>query len=548
MRAVAPAPAPEGAARTAPRPPWTARRVTAWVFPLAFTAAGLAAAAEVGLDPVRLVNGFASVGGLLARSWPPTLTDPMATLANIGTTTAMAVAGTALGLVLALVLAVLAARPTSHNRYMRSAAMAVIVGCRAIPDVVFAFFFVAALGIGPLPGVLALGLHSIGMLGKLATEAIERTDDGVREAVAGTGAGPLQRLVSGVLPQIMPNLLAVTLYRVDMNFRTSVLLGAVGAGGIGLQLSTAFGFTDYREATGLALVTVGVVLLLEAVSAGLRLLLLGRTSGRGPAVPPVRGTRVPWTRGRVITHAAGWAALAAVAVSCWSTGATPAATVRLATGTVAALGRFWPPSFGPVADLLGPGLAETCAIAMAATFLGVLAGLMLGLAAARGVLPGAVYGVARGVLVLLRSIPDLLLVLVFVAAFGLVEGAMAGACALAVCTAALVGKLVADSAEEVRVRPREAIRAAGAGRVQELASGLIGPMVPALVGNALYALDVNLRAFFVLGVVGAGELGFAVSQNLRLLNYDVVTAIVLPVFALVLVVEVVSTLVRGTLR
>lgn len=541
MRAVAPV-----LPRTAV--PWSGRRVAAWVFPLVFAGAGLGAAAHIGLDPAQLVAGFASVGGLLARAWPPTLSDPVTTLANIGVTTGMAVAGTALGLVLALVLAVLAARPTAPNRTVRSAALAVIVAARAIPDVVFAFFFVAAIGIGPLPGVLALGLHSVGMLGKLITEAIERTDDGVREAVAGTGAGPLQRLVSGVLPQIMPSVLAVTLYRVDTNFRTSVLLGAVGAGGIGLQLSTAFGFTNYPEATGLALVTVGVVLLLEAISAGLRLLLLGSARSRGAALPPVRGTRVPWTRGRVITHAAGWTGLAAVAAACWGTGATPATVPGLVTGSVTAFTKFWPPSFAPVADILGPGLAETCAIAMAATFLGVLAGIVLGLAAARGVLPGAVYATARVLLVLLRSIPDLLLVLVFVAAFGLADGPIAGACALAVFTAALVGKLVADSAEEVRQRPREAIRSAGAGRTQELATGLVGPLVPALVGNALYALDVNLRAFFVLGIVGAGELGFAISQNLRLLNYDVVTAIVLPVFVLVLVVEGISTLVRGALR
>lgn len=543
MGAVTPAP---GLPRTAV--PWTGRRVVAWAFPLVFAVAGLAAAGHIGLNPAQLVAGFGSVGGLMARAWPPTVSDPMTTLANIGITTAMAVAGTMLGLVLAVVLAVLAARPTAPNRAVRSAALALIVACRAIPDVVFAFFFVAAIGIGPLPGVLALGLHSIGMLGKLITESIERTDDGVREAVAGTGAGPLQRLAAGVLPQIVPNVLAVTLYRLDHNFRTSVLLGAVGAGGIGLQLSTAFGFTNYPEATGLSLVTVAVVLVIEGISAGLRLLLLGSSGTRGTSLPPVRGTRVPWTRGRMITHLAGWGGLACVAIACWQTGATPAATRELVTGSITALGRFWPPSFAPIADVLGTGLAETAAIAMAATFIGVPTGIVLGLAAARGVLPTPAYAAARGALVLLRSIPDLLLVLVFVAAFGLVDGPIAGTCALALFTAALVGKLVADAAEEVRIRPREALRSAGAGRTQELATGLVAPLIPALTGNALYALDVNLRAFFILGIVGAGELGFAMSQNLRLLNYDVVTAIVLPIFALVLVLEAVSTMLRGTLR
>ncbi|MFC7099686.1 PhnE/PtxC family ABC transporter permease [Nonomuraea rubra] len=298
-----------------------------------FVALGVLALGHLGVGVGGLVSGFGEVVALLARAVPPTLGDPATTFAHVLDTLWMAIAGTALATVLAAVLGVLAASkgreraggPGAWRKVVRPAALAVIVACRAVPDVVFAVFFVAAIGIGPLPGVLALGLHSVGMLGKLFAEAVEQADTGVREAVAGTGAGPGQRLLAGVLPQVAPAWVAAVLYRLDINFRGSVLLGAVGAGGIGLDLKTAFGFTDYREAVGIALVTVAVVLLVEAVSVGLRGQLLG--AGRAKAVPPVRGVRVPWTRGRTAAHLAGWGR------SCWR---------RWRSGGSARARRRWP--------------------------------------------------------------------------------------------------------------------------------------------------------------------------------------------------------------
>lgn len=524
------------------RPPITARRVAAWGFPLIFGALGVTALALLGVK----VTGLPELASLLRRAWPPTLNNAGDVFSHLLETVWMAVAGTALATVLAAVLGVLAAPGIAPGRWVRSAALAVIVACRAVPDIVFAVFFVAAIGIGPLPGVLALGLHSVGMLGKLFAEAVERTDDGVRDAVAGTGAGPLQRLAGGVLPQVGPAWTAAILYRLDINFRSSVLLGAVGAGGVGIDLKTAFGFTDYPQAVGIGIVTVGFVMLVEGVSVGLRGLVLG-SSTRG--VPPVRGTRVPWTRARAAAHLAGWTGPALALVAFWQVDAGPRALWHALTGSVRALGEFFPPSFGPVTPILAKGLEQTCAIALGATFLGVLIGVPLGLLAARTVAPNpAVRLTARAVCVVLRSIPDLLLVLLFVAAIGLMNGPVAGTFALTVFTVALVAKLVADEAEELRDGPRDAVRSAGAARGQELTVAILGQLAPRLVATTLYALDVNLRAFFVLGIVGAGELGYALAQNIQALNYDVVTAVVLPIFVVVLLVEAVSAGLRKALR
>lgn len=521
------------------------RRLAAWVFPITFGIAAIVCLAYTGPSPNTILGSASAGAGLLERAWPPTLSEPAVTFQHALDTVWMAVAGTALGAALAALLAPLAARNTTPHRWVRATALGTIVACRAIPDVVFAVFFVAAVGIGPLPGVVALGLHSIGMLGRLFTEAVERCDDGVRDAFASTGASRLQQLLAGVLPQAVPSWLAAMLFRLDINVRHSVLLGAVGAGGIGLDLKTAFGFTNYREAIGISLVTVVLVLVLEAIAVGLRGLLLGAAGSAGST-----GSTSSWRRSRTVAHVAGWLGVALVLFSAWQVGAGPTQLVEFVAGSYESLGRFLPPDFGLVADILPVGLAQTFAIAVAATALGVLAGVPLGLLAARGAVSSrrSVYLVARTILVGLRSIPDLLLILLFVAMFGLLAGAVAATCALAVFTTAMVAKLVADDAEELPIGTHHAIVSTGAGRGQELVVRLFGHLTPTLTSTTLYALDVNLRAFVVLGVVGAGELGYALSQHIRALDYAAVTAIVLPVFAIVLLVEGISAALKGALR
>lgn len=528
------------------RGPLTRRRIAAWAVPLVFVTLGTVSLIALGVDSSLITEAAEGVGRFTARALPPRVSDPGTTVLHLLQTLAMALAGTTVAAALSLLLAVLAARSTSPSRSIRMVATGLIVTCRAIPDVVFAIFFVAAVGIGPLTGVLALGLHSVGMLGKLFIEAIERTDEGITEAVATTGAGPVQRLVSGVLPQIVPAVLAAVLFRLDINVRTAVLLGAVGAGGIGLDLKTAFGFTDYREAVGLSLTIVVVVIVVEALSALLRRMLI-RAPKRHHAPDP-RGGAVPWTAQRRIIHLTGWAGLVLAIAALWSSDLTPVSLVTSTIDSIQTLGRFFPPDFGAVSDVLVPGLLEVGAIAGVATVAGSTAGTLLGLAAAGNLAPTWLYLLARGLVSLLRCIPDLLLFLVCVAVVGLTEGALAGAVALSIHTASFVAKLVADAAEEVDRGPREALHAAGATRMQELVTTVLGQLTPSLVGTWLYALDINLRAFVLLSIVGAGDLGFLLSQTMRLRQYEMVTAIVLPVFVLVLLVELLSTRWRAALR
>jgi phosphonate transport system permease protein len=129
---------------------------------------------------------------------------------------------------------------------------------------------VAAVGFGALPGVLALGLHSAGMVGKFIAEAVEHADPAPVEAVRATGAGPLQVVLHGVLPQVLPRLADLTVYRWEYNFRASTVMGAVGAGGIGLQLIAALRVMQYRDVSAILLVILAAVTLVDALGSALR--------------------------------------------------------------------------------------------------------------------------------------------------------------------------------------------------------------------------------------------------------------------------------------
>jgi phosphonate transport system permease protein len=143
-------------------------------------------------------------------------------------------------------------------------------GLRSVPELIMGIVFVAAVGFGALPGVLALGLHSIGMIGKFFAEAIEHVHDGPVEASRAAGHSPLQVIFHGILPQVMPQMADVSIYRWEYNFRASTVMGMVGAGGIGLELMGALRLMQYRDVFALLIVILLMVTLVDGFSGYLR--------------------------------------------------------------------------------------------------------------------------------------------------------------------------------------------------------------------------------------------------------------------------------------
>ena len=178
--------------------------------------------------------------------------------------------GTLLGIVLAVPLGFLAARNLHGNRWLYQGTRQLLNVIRSINELILALVFVSAVGLGPFPGVLALALHGVGMLGKFFAESIEEIDQGPIEALQATGARPLQVIAFGVLPQVITAWIAVVLYRFEVNLRSATVLGMVGAGGLGFELVSSLKLFKYQETATCILVITLMVVLADLLSNRLR--------------------------------------------------------------------------------------------------------------------------------------------------------------------------------------------------------------------------------------------------------------------------------------
>ena len=228
------------------------------------------AAIVVQARPQDLITGAHGMADFLRRSFPPDFSRIGDTFQPALETLDIALFGTTCAVIMALPLAVLAARNTTPARPFYALARGIIALCRSVPDLVWALLFVTAVGLGPFPGALAVSVHSVGMLGRLFSEVVEDMDMGTVEALTMSGASRLQVFSHAVVPSVLPSLLGIALYRLDENIRSSLVLGFVGAGGLGFQLLTAMNLFQYRTVSLLLLVTFVIVMAAERMSAFLR--------------------------------------------------------------------------------------------------------------------------------------------------------------------------------------------------------------------------------------------------------------------------------------
>jgi phosphonate ABC transporter permease subunit PhnE len=226
-----------------------------------------AVATEVSVG--RMVEGLPFMWDFLRRMVPP---DPSVlgnAIRGAIQTIQIAIVGTVVAAVLALPVGFAAAR-NAAPRWLFYTSRLLLNAFRAIDTLVYALFFVAAVGLGPFPGVLAVIVYTATVLAKLYSEAIEAIEPGPVEAVRATGATSLQVLRWGVLPQLVPQFLSFTLYRFETNIRAAAILGFVGAGGIGFYVQTYLRLLNYPAAASVLLVLVTLVMVVDFASSRLR--------------------------------------------------------------------------------------------------------------------------------------------------------------------------------------------------------------------------------------------------------------------------------------
>ncbi|HEX4987118.1 MAG TPA: phosphonate ABC transporter, permease protein PhnE [Burkholderiales bacterium] len=228
----------------------------------------------LGLSVTELARGLPWIGDLLSRMLPPNWGMLSRLWKPALETIQIAVWGTLFAVILAVPVAWLGAANMAPNRALFHLSRQVFNLARGINELIFALVFVAAVGLGPYAGILALTVHGAGSLAKFFAEHIEEADPGPIEALRATGADGLQTLVFGVLPQVLPGWVAATLYRLEVNLRTSTILGMVGAGGIGFELISSLKLFQYQDTATCVVVILVLVMGADWLSSKLRARIL----------------------------------------------------------------------------------------------------------------------------------------------------------------------------------------------------------------------------------------------------------------------------------
>lgn len=182
----------------------------------------------------------------------------------------MAVIGTVIGGVLAFPMAFFAANNLLGSRLLAFPGKTVLVGIRTFPEILFAIIFVAAMGPGPIAGILAMGINSIGFLGKVFSDVVEGIESGPSEAIRAAGGNQLHVFIFSVIPQVLPEFASYLLYRFEINLRAASVLGLVGAGGIGAPLIQRLQFRRWDEISMIMIVIVVVIIVVDALSSSVR--------------------------------------------------------------------------------------------------------------------------------------------------------------------------------------------------------------------------------------------------------------------------------------
>ncbi|UPO76244.1 phosphonate ABC transporter, permease protein PhnE [Arthrobacter sp. Helios] len=507
--------------------------------PLAYAVVTMFGIWWIDIRPAAVAAGLGDIARLLERMVPPT-TGPVPALLTLTLETLwIAVAGTGLATLASVFLAAAASRHFTGPRAVQWLAHSVIIVTRSVPTLIFAILFVRIFGLGPLAGALAIAFHSIGMIGKMMADVFEEQAPGPREAVASAGANRMQNFVSTTLTRALPAITSLVIYRLDINVRASAVLGLVGAGGIGVALQTAIGSLNYRRAAGIILVIVVLLLVLELIAYLMQRAVSEHadehTQSQLFAAGPGLATPI-WNRRRAL-RASGTAAAACLFLfSLSQLSINPSRLGQAWSNTTALLSGFIPPIF--TQDIL-LGIFESVVMAFTATFFGVVFGLVIAVLSTRHLVRFAPLSLAlRGLIVFVRGIPDIVYALIFVAALGL--GPFAGFLALSISCTALASKFFTDSLQNVDPAPLRALEATGAGRIQVFVSGVWPQFVPSFIGNSLFTSDLALRESAVLGIVGAGGIGFLLDESVATLHYQQTAGILIGLIVVVVALESVA--------
>ena len=226
---------------------------------------------DLEIDFIKLMTDSSKYfGDILSRMLPPDFNNFQELIYAMFETIEIAFLGTFIAIVLSIPLGLFSARNLAPNYFVYILSKTIIIFFRAIPEFIMAMILVIAIGFGAMPGVLALGLHTMGFLAKFYAEDIEHVNEGPIDALKSSGATKSQIISFGVIPQILPSFIANNLYILDRNVRMATMLGIVGAGGIGYELQSSFRMFEYERVSAIIILIFVTIFIIDHLSAFIR--------------------------------------------------------------------------------------------------------------------------------------------------------------------------------------------------------------------------------------------------------------------------------------
>ena len=440
--------------------------------------------------------------------------------ARVLDTLLFAVVGTYLSALLAFLLGILMSKEMNPLLPVRAAVRLIVSFLRNVPLLIWATVMMFIFGIGPMVGVMALVLATLGFLARSYAESMDEIAGTRLEALRSTGTGYWQVLFHGLVPAFIPAWINWTLFSFEINVRASAVLGMVGAGGLGFLINTNLDLRGFRRAMALVLILMAMVLVTEIVIN----LLRKRLAKQGRY------------KGNILTK---WLIpLTAIVVFFASAHRLdlnfPQFISRLQNaGHV--LSRFW--AFNPSAlpEILRQ-LLVSAAIGVCALAVGCAVALVLAFLAAENITPFKPLGYGiKGMVSLIRAIPSLILILMVVKSLGF--GPTAAVVGLLFPTVGYLTRAFIGTIEEQGTDAINAMRATGAGRMQIICKGVLPGVFTAFVAWVAIRLESNIADSVSLGIVGAGGVGMLISRAVRQVNFPNLTTTIVVIFITMYLIE-----------
>ncbi len=438
-----------------------------------------------------------SIFVLIFSFFPPDLSPHylLALVPSVVDSVGMAAAAMLIAFAISLPLGLAVGTAVPGARFIQST----LAALRAIPDLTLAIFCVVLVGIGPGAGTLALALFYTAAVAKIFGDLCGTARQQPLEALGATGASRFQVALFGLLPLKLADLLTYGSYEFESAVRASVIIGAVGGGGLGSELVGTLAALDFRRATTLIIILVLVVIGIDHLTVFIR-------------------KRPRWLL----------ALLPVALAAAWEYGPQ----VMSATHALHTFASMFPPVLTAKGwHQLPQLLLETLAMAVGGTVFAVVGALPLALASARNIAPALIALPVRRFLELTRSVPEVVWGLILIAVAGV--GPKAGALALGIHSLGCLGRLYAESLENVPVAPVMAVASTGASRFQTACFAVLPLALGPIAVHSLFRLEWNLRMATVMGLIGAGGIGQALYDAQQLFFYKQMLAWILITWVLI---------------